>query len=193
MPAMTQNNQVADVAVVGGGVAGSSLAGALAAAGLGVVVIEREDRFRDRIRGEALHPWGAAEADRLGLVPVLEAAGGQRLPVWQRYEDRVASEPYRWADDVPGGHVEWGISHPALQEALLGHAADQGTTVLRPARALGFRLVPGIGPELDVAAQGGRLTVRARLVVGADGSRSAGRRWLGARTERDPVHHAIGG
>jgi len=47
-----------DVVIVGGGIAGSSLAAALAKAGLGVVVVERERRFRDRVRGESVHPWG---------------------------------------------------------------------------------------------------------------------------------------
>ena len=191
--ATASDNVTADVAIVGGGVAGSSLAAALAGAGLGVVLIERESRFRDRIRGEALHPWGAAEADRLGLIPVLRAAGGQPLPVWQRYERRAPCEPYRWADDVAGGHVEWGISHPALQEALLAHVAGQGARVLQPARADGFRRVPGSGPEVEVDVGGRTMTVRARLVVGADGGRSATRRWLGAATEGDPVHHMIGG
>jgi 2-polyprenyl-6-methoxyphenol hydroxylase-like FAD-dependent oxidoreductase len=36
-------------------------------------------------------------------------------------------------------------------------------------------------------------TIRARLVVGADGGRSATRRWLAAATRSDPIHHAIGG
>jgi 2-polyprenyl-6-methoxyphenol hydroxylase-like FAD-dependent oxidoreductase len=35
--------------------------------------------------------------------------------------------------------------------------------------------------------------VRARLVVGADGGASGVRRWVGAKTIRDPVRHAIGG
>jgi 2-polyprenyl-6-methoxyphenol hydroxylase-like FAD-dependent oxidoreductase len=180
-----------DVAIVGGGVAGSSLAAALAGAGLGVAVVERVARFRDRIRGEALHPWGAAEADRLGLVPVLRAAGGQPLPVWQRYRERAAEEPYRWAEDVPAGHVEWGVSHPALQEALLAHAAGRGARVLRPARVAGFRR--GSRPELSVDGDPAVESVRARLVVGADGRASAARRWLGAASHADPVHHSIGG
>ena len=184
---------VTDVATVGGGVAASSLAAALAAAGLGVVVVEREPRFRDRIRGEAIHPWGAAEAARLDLLPVLPAAGARPLPVWQRYQHRAPLEPYRWADDIPEGHVEWAVPHPALQEALLRHAASLGAVVLRPARALAYRRPPGSRPELEVSTAGGATTVRARLVVGADGSRSAARRWLGAATERDPVHHVIGG
>lgn len=180
-----------DVAIVGGGVAGASLGAALAAAGFGVVVIEREARFRDRVRGESVHPWGVAEADRLGLLPVLRGAGGRELPVWQRYTDRVPNEPYRWADDVPGGYGEWTIYHPALQEALLAHAATCGAQVLRPVRVANFRRADG--PELAVTVGEDTLTVRARLVVGADGRSSAARRWVGASTARDPVHHAIGG
>ena len=44
---------VFDVIIVGGGIAGSTLGGVLVRAGLGVVVVEKEARFRDRIRGES--------------------------------------------------------------------------------------------------------------------------------------------
>src|SRR5215208_3981623 len=101
-----------DVAIVGGGVAGSSLAAVLAEAGLGVVVIEREKGFRDRVRGESIHPWGVAEAEKLGLLSVLRAAGARELPVWQRYADRVPNEPSRWDDNFPGSLGEWSIYHP---------------------------------------------------------------------------------
>ena len=94
---------------------------------------------------------------------------------------------------MPGGRVEWGVPHPALQEALLNHAADRDARVLRPARAVNFRRPAATESELEVTLRDQALTVRARLVVGSDGSRSAVRRWLGAATERDPVHHAIGG
>ena len=162
-----------------------------AAAGLGVVVVEREARFRDRVRGECIHPWGTREADRLGLLSVLRAAGANELPIWQDYVDRAPRPPYHWVDDTPEGHVELGIFHPAMQQALLDHARDAGAMVLRPFRVTAFR--GGDRPELEIAADGGTAAVRARLVVGADGRTSAARRWLGAATENDPVHHAVGG
>jgi 2-polyprenyl-6-methoxyphenol hydroxylase-like FAD-dependent oxidoreductase len=37
------------------------------------------------------------------------------------------------------------------------------------------------------------MTVLSRMVVGADGSHSMTRQWLGGRAERDPVHHFMGG
>jgi flavin-dependent dehydrogenase len=45
-----------DVAIVGCGLAGSSLPLALAKRGTDVVVLEREPQFRDRVRGEGMLP-----------------------------------------------------------------------------------------------------------------------------------------
>ena len=56
-----------DVVVVGGGIAGSSLAHCLAKAGVRVLVLEGETEFRDRVRGEVLCPWGVAEAGTLAF------------------------------------------------------------------------------------------------------------------------------
>jgi 2-polyprenyl-6-methoxyphenol hydroxylase-like FAD-dependent oxidoreductase len=192
MPIPPSSSLNVDVAIIGGGVAGSSLATALASDGVTVAVIERAPRFRDRVRGEALHPWGAAEADRLGLLPLLITAGGHPLPVWQRYEDRAPVDPYRWAADVPNGHVEWALPHPPLQETLLAHAASLGARVLRPIQAIILGRCRG-QPQLELSTPSSNLTLHARLVVGADGSHSVTRRWLGAATVRDPIHHMIGG
>ncbi len=180
-----------DVAIVGGGVAGSSLTIALVEGGLKVALIEREARFRDRVRGESLHPWGHAEAARLGLVPCLVDAGANPLPVWQRYRDRFPEPPYHWSEDVPEDHVEWGISHPALQETLLQRAGAVGATVLRPAAVVRCRWAPTL--EITVAGHDSIDTVRARLLVGADGAHSLVRRWIGGTVKHDPTHHLIGG
>src|SRR3979490_2089972 len=65
-----------DVVVVGGGIAGSALASTLARSSLDVLVLERQERFRDRVRGECMMPWGVVEAKRLGVVELLLDAGG---------------------------------------------------------------------------------------------------------------------
>src|SRR3954471_17681641 len=56
-----------DLLVVGGGLAGSALAVVMGRAGA-TVVAERQRAFRDRIRGEVLHPWGVVEAYALDLA-----------------------------------------------------------------------------------------------------------------------------
>ena len=63
-----------DVVIAGGGLAGS-LGGVLARSGLGVLVVEKESGFRDRIRGELTFPWGYSEALGAGLGVPLDQAG----------------------------------------------------------------------------------------------------------------------
>jgi flavin-dependent dehydrogenase len=65
-----------DVVIVGGGVGGASLGKAMAERGYRVLIVEREARFRDRVRGEFVFPWGVAEAQALGVHDALIRAGG---------------------------------------------------------------------------------------------------------------------
>ena len=65
-----------DVVIVGAGVAGGALGTRLARDGLGVLLLERTLVHVDRIRGEALLPWGVHEATQLGILDDLLAAGG---------------------------------------------------------------------------------------------------------------------
>ena len=60
-----------DLIIVGGGLAGSSLGAALAREGRHVLIVEREPGFRDRVRGEGMLPWGADEAQKLGIYKIL--------------------------------------------------------------------------------------------------------------------------
>ena len=64
-----------DVIVVGGGIASSSPGGVLARVGPGVLGVEKEAHFRDRIRGRHLAVWGVAEARQARLAGLLDAAG----------------------------------------------------------------------------------------------------------------------
>lgn len=180
-----------DVAIAGGGVAGASLATVLARAGLKVVVVEREARFRDRVRGEGLHPWGVAELVRLGLDDLLRAAAANPLPIWQRYLDRRPEPPFVWSEVSLNGLPEYAVHHPRLQEAALSAAVAAGAQVERPARAVALRL--GATPELDLMTGRGSQTIRARMIVGADGKTSAVRSWAGIGVGRDPEHHQVGG
>jgi menaquinone-9 beta-reductase len=46
----------------------------MAKAGASVLVVERETRFQDRIRGEIMEPWGVAETRRLGIYDEIRVA-----------------------------------------------------------------------------------------------------------------------
>jgi 2-polyprenyl-6-methoxyphenol hydroxylase-like FAD-dependent oxidoreductase len=182
-----------DVAIVGGGIAGSTLGIVLARAGVSVAIVEREGRFRDRIRGEALMPWGATLAGKLGIADALPESDAHPLPIWQTYRDREPQPPYDWRSDSPSGDGLWGVNHPGLQETLLRRAEAAGATVFRPAKAHRPHQDPAGALRIPIEAAAGTVEMRARLVVGADGRESGVRRWIGAETIRDPVHHAIGG
>ncbi|KAH6855458.1 squalene epoxidase [Chaetomium sp. MPI-CAGE-AT-0009] len=63
---------VADVLVIGAGIAGCGIAAAFARQGRNVVVVERSLREPDRIVGELLQPGGVAALTKLGLAHCLE-------------------------------------------------------------------------------------------------------------------------
>lgn len=181
-----------DVAIVGGGVAGSALAIVLRRHGLDVHLVERSESFRDRIRGETVHPWGATELRRLDLYGLaVDRAGAMPLPLWQTYRDREAQVPYRWADDFPDAPNGLGVRHVALQQALLTEAARLGTVIHRPA-TVAFDRHAG-RPNLTVTTPDGEIRIQPRLVVGADGQNSATRTWAGGVAQPDPTHHQLGG
>ncbi|HVL24070.1 MAG TPA: NAD(P)/FAD-dependent oxidoreductase [Thermomicrobiales bacterium] len=191
VPSVNTRRHIVDAAIIGGGIAGGALAIVLRRAGLDVALIEREPRFRDRIRGEAVHPWGVREANALGLRPLLDAAGAIELPCWTRYRDAVAGEPYAWRDDFPDSPGELSVGHPVLQETLLTAARDEGARVWRPATATPARTADGW--EIAIASDEEAATLATPLLIGADGQRSSVRRLIGGAATRDPIHHAMGG
>jgi 2-polyprenyl-6-methoxyphenol hydroxylase-like FAD-dependent oxidoreductase len=179
-----------DVIVVGGGIAGSTLGGVLARAGLGVLIVEREARFRDRIRGEGTWPWGVAEAHTLGLHDLLREASTIPLSTVHRYEQRVHVETL--VEPQPGcDPTAISFFHPQFQEAAFTWAAAQGARTLRPAKATAFAC--NGQPELTITTDDGEATYSARLVVGADGKLSRVRQWTGGESVADPEHHRMGG
>ena len=185
-----------DVVVVGGGIAGSAVAAQLAAAGLSVLVLERQEEFKDRVRGEAMPPWGVAELRRLGLEDVLVAAGGGFSPTIIGYDEVVDPEEARafpapleiFVDGVPGF---FNCGHPQACEALLTHAATSGAEVVRGVGDVG--LTPGASPTVRYIADGESADVSCRIVVGADGRQSTVRRAIGIELEQVAAKAMLGG
>jgi menaquinone-9 beta-reductase len=64
-----------DLLTIGGGLGGAALALVMARAGARVLVLERQPKFRDRVRGEFLPPWGVAEAQQLVIADLLRQSG----------------------------------------------------------------------------------------------------------------------
>ncbi|HET7055290.1 MAG TPA: NAD(P)/FAD-dependent oxidoreductase [Thermomicrobiales bacterium] len=181
-----------DIVVIGGSVAGSAVAATLSDEGYSVALIEREAAFRDRARGEGIHPWGMDEAEELGLLELLRAGGAHPLPVWLTYVDRVPVEPLLMAEHSARGHVEQGVFHPTLQETMLVYAREHRVSVYRPASLVALDRRDDrvfVGVEQD----GETISLAAQIVIGADGTHSKTRSQVGIATEKDVLHHWFAG
>jgi 2-polyprenyl-6-methoxyphenol hydroxylase-like FAD-dependent oxidoreductase len=182
----------ADVVVVGGGLAGSSLATVLARTGARVLVLERETKFKDRVRGENMLPWGVATARRLGVLDPLVAAGGRPVPFFNMYTMGTQTEHRCLPETTPTREGCLNMYHPDLQEALLASAIEAGAEVKRGAGVQGISR-NGSGWAVAFTEDGQSRSVDARLVVGADGRFSKMREWGGFDVVRDPDHLRIAG
>jgi menaquinone-9 beta-reductase len=175
-----------DVVVVGGGLGGSALADQLSRAGHSVLVLERETRFKDRVRGENMLAWGVAAAKRLGLYDDLVAAGGHPAPNWCQYSMGHAAPIRDLRSTTPGGDSMLNIFHPALQEAVVARAVASGVDVRRGATVLGAECGASKMPSVMFEHDGQRHVASGRIVVGADGRASQMRSWCGFETRQDP-------
>lgn len=160
-----------DIITVGGGIAASTLAKAMAGRGAKVLVLEREKQFKDRVRGEGVVPWGVAEANELGIccllkekcahdVPYVEAGSGLR--------DLRATTPQQ----LP----LLSFPHQVMQETLLAAAENAGAEVRRGVSV--EHVERGVEPAVVVEGHSHE-RISARLVVAADGRGSAVRKWAG--------------
>jgi menaquinone-9 beta-reductase len=181
----------ADVVIVGGGPAGSSLAFNLARAGLRVVVLDRARFPRPKPCAEYLSPQASRLLADMGVLPEVEASGAAQLAgmvIRAPNGERVVGE---FEGCNVKGFRDRGLS---VRREILD------AIVLRGAQAAGAEVREGVYVT-DVVRESGRVAgirtiagdaIRAGLVVGADGLRSIVARRLGlAHMARWPRRYAL--
>lgn len=177
----------AEVIVVGGGPGGASVAWHLASLGVDVLVVDRAHFPRDKTCAEYLSPEASRLLSAMGALEAAEAAGAAQLG------GMLVRAP---SGDVIAGHFAAGHGFRGFRDrglALRRRVLD--ALLLERARAAGARVGEGVqvtdvvragdgaaaGVVVRTPGLGGETTrtLRAPLVVGADGLRSVVGRRLG--------------
>jgi geranylgeranyl reductase family protein len=157
--------EVVDVAIVGGGPAGSTCAAFCAAAGLRTLVLDRERFPREKVCGDCLNPscWPVLERlelaeqvrncphARLNAVEFI-AIGGEKVRVELAHRDRHMIS----------------IKRSVFDQLLLNRARTLGAEVREEATLIGLDRTAAKNWKIDSV----RETFVARVVVGADGRNS---------------------
>jgi len=165
----------ADVAVIGGGPAGTAAAISLARAGRGVALVDRARFPRDKICGDGLTTGALRLLDDLGLQPA-------HVPSWQPVDDVVVRGPggHEVTFPLPRGRGTYAAvaRRTELDAALVDLAGRAGVKVLDGHACTGATehadhvtlTVDGLGE------------LRAAYAVAADGMWSPTRKHLGLAT-----------
>ncbi|MGE0811858.1 MAG: NAD(P)/FAD-dependent oxidoreductase [Vicinamibacterales bacterium] len=174
-----------DVLVVGARCAGAATARLLAAAGARVLVVDRAPAGTDTLSTHALMRGAVVQLARWGVLPAIVAAG---TPAVRRTTFEYAGESVG-VDITPKHGVDalYAPRRTVLDRVLAEAAAAAGADVRH-----GYRLRTLVrddagrvtGAALD-DPQGQAHTVRAALVVGADGRHSTVARQVNAATIRE--------
>ena len=166
-----------DVLVIGGRVAGSSLAIRLAQKGRRVVVIDRDSFPSDTISTHFLAFSAVESLRRLGVLDRILEAGFRPVNRHRAWIDDIAIE----VPAGPPGTYSIAPKRVVLDHVLIERARECGAEVLERVRADGLIFEGDRVVGAKVQALGGESReIRARIVVGADGKVSQVARWVEA-------------
>lgn len=156
-----------DVAIVGAGPAGSTLAAALARRGIEVVVLERARQWHWRAGGVFTSPAAIAALERAGLARDVLEHVARPIPA-MRLETRAGTRVRLTYGADRGGRHAAGLDRSALDPALEAMARAAGATIRRGAAVDRVELAAGRPATVHLGAE----RIRAGIVVGADGAHS---------------------
>ena len=165
--------EIFDVAVIGGGPAGSVCAAFCAASGLSVVLIERERFPREKVCGDCLNPECWPILRRLGIDQRVRVLSHGALD-WVEFIN--VGDVHLRVDLPRGENAEIAIKRSAFDSILLGLAREFGTEVREASTLTSIEKSDGAWKlrTSEVTAAFG-----ARVLVGADGRNSTVARLLG--------------
>jgi flavin-dependent dehydrogenase len=166
------NVDMYDVAIIGGGPAGSTAAALLARAGRRVIVFEREKFPRFHI-GESLLPFSMKAFSRLGLHEKFLRAGFMKKfggEIFGACSERGTKFYFKDGFHSQTDH-SYQVTRADFDKVLLDHAAESGADV-HEQTAVERVEVANEHVDLSVKWNGSSQNVRARYVIDASGRNS---------------------
>jgi menaquinone-9 beta-reductase len=156
--------QVFDVAIVGGGPAGSSCAAFCAMAGLQSLVIDREKFPREKVCGDCLNPSCWPVLERLALVERVRDLPHSKLCSVAF----IAIDGREVTVDLPSGaDCEISMKRSLFDDILLKRACELGANVHEQTTVTGLSR----NDDWKIETVSGQ-TFHARILIGADGRNS---------------------
>ena len=172
-----------DVAIVGAGPAGSTLAALLAGRGVRVALIDRDPFPRDKLCGEFLSYDALPVLERLGVMDQIdERHGAPRIS-----RCRVVGTQQTYEFELP--HPARGVSRLLLDDLLLRTAAKKGATRLDGWTA---DRITDNGQRITITRAAESQTLSAQIVVGAWGRWGRFDTQLRRAFVRDRAHRNFG-
>ncbi len=189
-----------DVLIAGAGPAGSATATHLARLGYRVLAVDRAAFPREKPCSEYMSPETVRFLDRLGAVADLERAGAQAIEGTRVIAPRGSSLVGRFSrtEVKPFRSAGLAVARRILDQRLVDGARAAGAEVRERTTVEELLYDEGrVAGAVVRGASGQRESIRARLVVGADGLRSlvarrVGRRRHGALARVAFVAHVAG-
>jgi len=167
---MATEQPTADVVVIGGGPAGSTVSTLLAQHGLRVKLFER-DKFPRFHIGESLIPETYWVFKRLKMLDKMKASPFvKKFSVQFVSANGKVSAPFYFHDNKPHECSQtWQVIRSQFDMMMLDNAREQGVEVHQPARVLDVIFEDGRAVGVKVQREGGAEEVRAKVVVDASG------------------------
>ena len=163
-----------DLLVVGGGPAGLIAAREAASAGLDVLLVERDRAIGAPVRcGEGVGSKGIGE--------FIDAEDGRASWIARRITRVIFRAPDDTEVPVAEGDVGFILDRTRFEPALAAEAGAAGAELAIATEATAMRR-DGDGWAVDLSGPRGSQTVRARIVIGADGVETMVGRWAGLDT-----------
>src|SRR5215470_18870977 len=153
-----------DVAIVGGGPAGSSCAAFCAAAGLRTLVLDREKFPREKVCGDCLNPSCWPVLERLGVAQRVRDLSHSKL----RSVEFIAIDRRRVIVDLPScADCEISVKRALFDDLLLKRARELGANVHEQTTVTGLNR----NGDWKIETDSGQ-TFQAPMLIGADGRNS---------------------